>query len=71
MVGLHKDPNGERIFSEGSVTNNLPTPTMDELKKRVTELEAIVVNTGVGDVCVCVCRAREYSLDNFHLYCHN
>ena len=51
MVGLYKDPKGERIFTKGTVTSNLPTQTMDELKKRVTELEAIVVKSGVSDVC--------------------
>ena len=52
MVGLYKDPKGEKIFMKGTVTTNLPTQTMDELKKRVTELEAIVVNKGVSDVSV-------------------
>ena len=51
MVGLYKDPKGETIFTKGTctVTNNLPTQTIDELKKRVTPLEA---NTKVSKMCV-------------------
>ena len=66
MVGLYKDPKGERIFdkskSSGSVTctTNFQTQTMEDLKKRVKELEAIVASKGVSDVCVCVCVCECY-----------
>ena len=51
MVGLYKDPKGEKIFTKGTFTTSLPMPTMGDLKKRVTELEA-VVGKQVSVVCV-------------------
>ena len=52
MVGLYKDPKGKRIFdkSKKSVNStNSQIKTVEDLKKRVTELEAIVATTEVSD----------------------
>ena len=56
MVGLYKDPEGDTIFDNSKSTaggttvmnNNLQTRTIEGLKGRVTELEAIVASTGGG-----------------------
>ena len=59
MVGLYKDPKGERIFdSDGAVTAAGTTifenQTVEDLRKRVRELEAVIASKGVsGSVCVC------------------
>ena len=64
MVGLYKDPKGDTIFDKskstvgGTMNNNLQTQTIEGLKNKVTELEAIVASTGGSLVVrffVCVC----------------
>ena len=58
MVGLYKDPKGEKIFEKSTLstaTPNFQSQTMEDLKKRVTELEAIVANKKVCvGVCLCI-----------------
>ena len=52
MVGLYKDPKGERIFDKSTLstaTPNFQSQTMEDLKKRVTELEAKVASKGVSE----------------------
>lgn len=67
MVGLYKDPNGDTIFDKSKSTmatmnNNLQMQTIEGLRNKVTELEAIMASTGGGlsvrgqcDMYVCVC----------------
>ena len=52
MVGLYKDPKGEKIFEKSTLstaTPNFQSQTMEDLKKRVTELEAIVASERVSE----------------------
>ena len=50
MVGLYNDPEGDTIFDRSNKTstsanNNLQTQTIEGLKKRVIELEAIITSS--------------------------
>ena len=47
MVGLYKDPKGETIFEKSSPSTTAPdfqSQTIEDLQKRVSELEAIVAS---------------------------